>query len=141
MITVQFRPQTSEPVGIKTATLSVTDAAGTQTAELAGTSTLLGLFPLTQDFGTVPVAGTTTSTRTFIVANSNSAAVPVGMVTFSAPDFTRPAGAAGGTCGANLGAGSACTVIVRFKPQGTGLRSATMTVPNAPQAALTGTGQ
>jgi len=35
-VLVQFQPLTSEPAGIKNATISVTDAAGTQTSTLAG---------------------------------------------------------------------------------------------------------
>jgi hypothetical protein len=38
VVTVQFRPQTSQTTGAKTATISVTDAAGTQTSTLTGTA-------------------------------------------------------------------------------------------------------
>jgi hypothetical protein len=37
-VTVQFKPQTNLPVGAKSATLSISDAAGTQTASLTGTA-------------------------------------------------------------------------------------------------------
>jgi len=37
-VTVQFRPLTSQTTGLKTATVSVTDAAGTQTSTLSGTA-------------------------------------------------------------------------------------------------------
>jgi len=39
LITVQFRPLVTEPLHSLSATLSVTDAAGTQTAALTGTAT------------------------------------------------------------------------------------------------------
>ncbi len=38
IVTVQFRPSTNEAAGIKNATLSVTDSAGTQTSTLIGTA-------------------------------------------------------------------------------------------------------
>src|SRR5262249_3933518 len=38
VVTVQFRPLTAEPTGTKNATVSVTDAAGTQTSTLTGTA-------------------------------------------------------------------------------------------------------
>jgi hypothetical protein len=38
VVTVQFRPVTTLPVGVKTATISVTDIAGTQTSSLSGTA-------------------------------------------------------------------------------------------------------
>ena len=37
-VTVQFKPLTAQPVGVKTATISVTDVAGTQTSTLNGTA-------------------------------------------------------------------------------------------------------
>ena len=38
VITVQFKPLTAQPAGLKTVTLSVSDAAGTQTSTLNGTA-------------------------------------------------------------------------------------------------------
>jgi hypothetical protein len=38
VVTVQFRPQTTQTTGVKNATISVTDAAGTQTSTLTGTA-------------------------------------------------------------------------------------------------------
>jgi hypothetical protein len=38
MVTVQFQPKTAQTTGAKTATISVTDAAGTQTSTLTGTA-------------------------------------------------------------------------------------------------------
>ena len=38
VVTVQFRPLTSQTTGVKNATISVTDAAGTQTSTLTGTA-------------------------------------------------------------------------------------------------------
>jgi len=58
--------------------------------------------------------------------------------------FARPAGAAGGTCGAALAAAAACTVNVVFSPKSAGPFSRTLTVsytgvPAIP-VTLTGTG-
>jgi len=38
MVTVQFTPLTTQTAGVKNATVSVTDAAGTQTSTLTGTA-------------------------------------------------------------------------------------------------------
>ena len=38
VVTVQFRPLTSQPIGVKNATVSVSDLAGTQTSTLTGTA-------------------------------------------------------------------------------------------------------
>jgi hypothetical protein len=38
VVTVQFQPKTAQTTGVKTATISVTDAAGTQTSTLTGTA-------------------------------------------------------------------------------------------------------
>jgi len=38
VVSVQFRPLTTQPLGAQAATVSVTDAAGTQTATLTGTA-------------------------------------------------------------------------------------------------------
>ncbi len=38
LVTVQFKPLTAQTIGVKTATISVTDAAGTQTSTLTGTA-------------------------------------------------------------------------------------------------------
>jgi hypothetical protein len=38
VVTVQFQPKTAQTTGLKTATISVTDAAGTQTSTLTGTA-------------------------------------------------------------------------------------------------------
>jgi hypothetical protein len=38
MVTVQFKPLTAQPAGLKAATLSVTDSIGTQTSTLNGTA-------------------------------------------------------------------------------------------------------
>ena len=38
VVTVQFKPLTAQPAGLKAATLSVSDSAGTQTSALNGTA-------------------------------------------------------------------------------------------------------
>jgi len=144
-VTVRFVSPASDTAGLKIATLSVSDAAGTQTSALSGTVTLLAMVPPPQgtNFGSVPVAGTTAVTRTFTMVNQGAGAATINPVTFSSGDFTRPSGAAGGTCGATLNAGASCTINVRFKPLATGARSAVMSVGplgTAPTANLTGTG-
>ena len=146
MITVRFVSPANDTAGLKIATLSVADAAGTQTSALTGTVTLLAITPASQNFGTVSVSGTTASMSTFTVVNQGNTAATIDPVMFSTGDFTRPSGTAGGTCGATIAASpAACTIIVRFKPLAPvtpTARSAVMAVGaegTAPTRNLTGT--
>jgi len=94
-----------------------------------------------------PQTLTLTNTGTVQLTAINITITPISPTT--AGVFTRPGGAAGGTCGATLppppGAGSSCTINITFTPTATGSRSATLSVNGAGLAApltatLTGTG-
>jgi hypothetical protein len=64
-------------------------------------------------------SGTTSNARTLTVTNTGTVALAGGTFTFgggSPQPFSRPAGAAGGTCGASLAPGASCTVNVVFAP-------------------------
>jgi hypothetical protein len=64
-------------------------------------------------------AGTTSSAQTLTVTNSGNTALAGGAFTFGGgipQPFSRPAGAAGGTCGAGLAVGASCTINVVFSP-------------------------
>ena len=145
-IEVQFRPvgtdTASPPPSV--ATLSVADAAGTQTASLSGTITYapLTLTPAgTTNFGTVRVAGTTGATRTFTVAGAAGTPVTWAFGGTNAGDFTRNGGTCGGAQGSAIPAAGSCTIVVRFKPLSATptSRAGTMTVPGSTPVTLTGT--
>jgi HYDIN/CFA65/VesB-like, Ig-like domain len=83
--------------------------------EFQGTSTTLAyVSPTGLSYGTV-VDGTTSAAQTLTLNAGGAALTGIG-VTISSPLYSRPAGAAGGNCGAALAAGATCTINVVFKP-------------------------
>ena len=83
------------------------------------------------------------------VTNTGNTALAGGTFTFGGgtpQPFTRPAGAAGGTCGAGLAVGASCTIGVRFAPTTAVAFSRTLTVAytgatvTPTPVSLTGTG-
>jgi len=95
-------------------------------------------------FGNVAV-GTNSTAQTLTLHNTGSATLTgIGLV-FSSPRYSRPGGAAGGTCTATLAAASTCTINVVFHPTVTGLVNATLTINasvpvTGSPVALSGTG-
>ena len=72
--------------------------------------------------------GTTSTARTLTLHNTGTANLTGITVVVTAP-FSRPAGAAGGTCAATLaGAGATCTVNVVFSPTAVGASTGTATI-------------
>jgi hypothetical protein len=64
-------------------------------------------------------SGTTSSSQEVTVTNTGNTALADGLFTFGGgtpQPFTRPAGSAGGTCGATLAIGTSCTINVVFSP-------------------------
>jgi hypothetical protein len=101
-------------------------------------------------FGNAPV-GNTSSAKTLTVTNTSlgNVALTGGTFTFgtqSPQPFSRPAGAAGGTCGATLASGASCTINIVFTPGSQATFSSTLTVAFAgatvtsSPVTLTGTG-
>jgi hypothetical protein len=90
------------------------------------------------------LVNSTSAAQTLTLANSGGGQATGIGVTFAGP-FSRPAGGAGGTCGATLNAGATCTINVVFTPTATGSATGTATI-NASVAvfgspvALSGTG-
>jgi hypothetical protein len=88
--------------------------------------------PTNVAFANVAVGGNTTQTLTVTNATGSTlTGINVTVVTNSPPSsnvFSRPAGAAGGTCAATLATGSTCTIIVRFAPTAAGVYTGTATV-------------
>ena len=74
--------------------------------------------PTSLAFGT-QLDGTTSAAQTVTVTNTGAAALNGGTFTFGgSTTFSRPAGAAGGTCGATLAVGANCTINVVSPPDG-----------------------
>jgi hypothetical protein len=93
--------------------------------------------------------GTTSNARTVTVTNTGNSALAGGTFTFGGgtpQPYTRPAGAAGGTCGAALAVGGTCTINVVLAPTTVGVLSRTLTVAytgatvTPTPVSLTGTG-
>jgi len=74
------------------------------------------------------VVGFASPAQTLTLSNTGGSSVTGIASVFSSPRYSRPAGAAGGTCGATLAAGATCTIEVVFTPTATGLVSATLTI-------------
>ena len=138
--TLQFIPTVA---GMASATLNVTTANGTLTVPALGVGVAaapsVAISPAMQNFGSV-VVGQTTST-TFNVVNSGTGSTPfsLGVTGANASQFSLT----GGTCGplATLAAGASCTAIVQFAPTTTGTLTAGLSFGGGTAtAALTGTG-
>ena len=112
-----------------------TPAAGTAMAFVSGG-------PLA--FGNV-VVGTNSPTQTLTLHNTGAVNLTAITITVTAP-FNRPAGAAGGTCGATLTpAAATCTINVRFSPTAAGSATGSVTITSnatvsGSPVALSGTG-
>ena len=104
----------------------------------------LSVTPTSLAFGNVPL-NTTSAANTLTLANSGGASATGLAISFTGP-FARPAGAAGGTCGATLAANATCTINVTFAPgttlglsNGSAVITANVSVSGSP-VALSGTG-
>jgi hypothetical protein len=72
--------------------------------------------------------GFSSPARTLTLHDTGTAAGTGITLTFSSALFSRPAGAAGGTCTATLAAGATCTINVVFTPTALGAASGTLTI-------------
>jgi hypothetical protein len=136
-ISIAFIPTTG---GARTATLSLTDNVGTQTAVLSGTGQNPAtdtLTPLTLTFAQQTLH-TTSVAQTITLSNTGDLALTSIAPSLSPGDFAFTT-----TCSNALPAKSSCTFSITFTPTVTGSRSATLTVTDAFHAqtvALSGTG-
>jgi hypothetical protein len=109
----------------------------------AAAGTVLSVTPSPLSFGNVATGAT--STLTLTLSNSGTVGATGITIAVGAAPFSRPAGAAGGTCGATLAAATTCTINVTFAPTtavastGTATITANVAVTGAP-VTLTGTG-
>jgi Bacterial Ig domain len=89
--------------------------------------------------------GFPTAARTLTLHNTGTATGTGIALTFSSALFSRPAGAAGGTCTTTLATGATCTINVVFTPTALGAVSGTLTITanvavTGSPVALSGTG-
>jgi len=126
--------------GAESATLTVEDAYGTQTATLSGTGIGAGLAPAALVFAAQAV-GTISAPQTLTLSNYLSSLLSLNGATIegmNAKDFLMST-----SCGSLLAEKSNCTYKIFFKPSSSGRESATLSVNDADgtqMAALTGTG-
>ncbi len=136
-ISVSFTPTAS---GTRSGVLSISDSAGTQTAQLSGTGNAPAtdtLTPASLTF-TQQAIGSTSAAQQVTVTNSGDVALTLITASISAGDFT-----AINTCGASLNPHSTCAISVAFAPTAVGTRSATITMTDqfrSQTVSLTGIG-
>lgn len=126
-IRVQFAPPAGSTPQNYSASLSITATIGATSYPVTGAPvSITGTgIPVVKSASVSPAAlafgnwatGTTSGPMTLTVTNTGNVALSGGTFTIgaSAP-FSRPAGAAGGTCGTTLGLGATCTINVVFAP-------------------------
>jgi hypothetical protein len=91
------------------------------------------------------IVGVTSAAQTLTLHNTGNAGGTGIALTFSSSVFSRPTGAAAGTCGATLAAGTTCTINVVFTPTAAGPTLATLSISanvavNGSPVGLSGTG-
>lgn len=140
-IAVTFTPGN---INHRTATLTITDSAGTQTVAITGTGTAAEFSPTSLTFAAQTV-GTTSPAQTITLTNaSGGATISITSLTITgtdASDFAQT-----NTCGTSVAPKKSCTISVTFTPTATGARTASVSVSDnaggSPQTvALSGTGQ
>jgi hypothetical protein len=138
-ISVEFKP-TAE--GTQSATLTVVDGGGTQTAAVSGTGTAVKFAPASLTF-TGTAVGASSAPQTATMTNLGSSAITITSIVVGGADpsdFTET-----NTCGSTLAPNSSCAITVTFSPNALGTLTANITVTDSdvtsPQKLiLTGTG-
>jgi hypothetical protein len=136
-LSISFTPTAS---GTRTGLLTVTDSAGTQTAQLTGTGNAPATDTLTPASLTFAQQAISTTSPAQQVTLTNSGDVALTLITASASpgDFT-----ATNSCGPSLNPRSSCAISVAFVPTAIGTRTATLTVTDqfrSQTVSLAGTG-
>src|ERR1035437_7421357 len=142
-ISVKFTPQAT---GTRTATLNVKDSANNspQTVSLTGTGELQVAWTPTSLTFAAQAVKTSSAAQTVTLTNDLSTALIISGISFTGTDPSDFAQT--NTCGSSVAAKGKCTLSVKFTPQATGTRTATLNVKdtanNSPQTVkLTGTGE
>ena len=135
-LSIEFVPTAS---GARTGTLTVTDSAGSQSAQLSGTGVSPAtdaLSPLSLSFGPQQLA-TPSAAQQLTLTNSGDAAL-----TLIAPSVTGDF-AVVNACGASLAGHSSCALQVSYVPKGVGAETGILSVADefrTQSVLLTGTG-
>ncbi len=136
-LSIRFTPSAG---GTRTGVLTVTDSAGTQTAQLTG----MGNAPATDTLAPASLSfaqqaiGTTSAAQQVTLTNAGDVALTLIRASIGAGDF-----AATNSCGASLNPHSTCAISVAFVPTAVGTRTATITVTDqfrSQTVGLSGTG-
>lgn len=136
-LSISFTPTAR---GTRTGVLTITDSAGTQTAQLSGTGNASAtdtLTPSSLSFAQQAI-GTTSAAQQITLTNSGDVALTLITAAVSAGDFT-----ATNSCGASLNPHSTCAISVAFVPTAIGTRTATLTISDqfrSQTVTLSGTG-
>jgi hypothetical protein len=142
-VAVQFFPQT---VGTDVTRLTVAASAGPGTTQVTNTLTGIGtstvtVNPTSQAFGTVP-NHTASAAFTFTFTNSSESPTDILHTILGGTDSTSFSITTDNCTGRTLTSTGTCTILVKFTPQTTGAKTATLDVTGAAgqtQAILTGT--
>ena len=138
-INVTFSPTVA---GARNGTLTVSDSAGSQIANLSGTGIpVVSLTPSSVNFGNQGLNTKSAATALTLANNQSSSLTGIGVsiTGANAGDFAQSH-----NCGTSLAATSSCTVNVTFTPSAYGARTATLNVSNSVRtltSSLTGTGK
>jgi hypothetical protein len=126
-VTVSFHPATA---GSLTATLNITDGAGTQKVSLSGAATAaattVSVSPASLAFASTAV-GATTAAQLVTIKNTGTASVSLtseNLTGTNATSFVKSAT----TCTTALAVGAICTVSVEFKPTVAGALTASLSI-------------
>ena len=121
-MSIDFTPTAS---GSRSATFSITDSVGTQTASLSGSGNAPAtdtLSPLSLTFAQQQI-GTTSAAQQVTLTNAGDVALTLITASTSPGDF-----AVTNSCGNSLAAHSTCAFSVTFSPTAPGMRSGTLTI-------------
>jgi hypothetical protein len=142
-LSISFTPTAS---GTRSGVLTVTDTAGTQTAQLTGTGNAPAtdtLTPASLSFAQQAI-GSTSAAQQVTLTNNGDVALTLITAAISPGDFASPGDfTATNSCGPSLNPHSSCAISVAFVPTAIGNRTATLTVTDqfrSQTVALTGTG-
>jgi hypothetical protein len=134
-ITVIYTPGATATTGATgslaiTGSVAVTGSPVTLTGNSVAATHTATVTPSSLAFGNW-ATGTTSNPLTLTVTNTGNSALAGGTFTFGGgtpQPYSRPTGAAGGTCTAALAVGASCTYTVRFAPTTVASFSRTLTV-------------
>jgi hypothetical protein len=139
-ITITFKPAA---LGSRSATLNVSSNGGTATTALSGTGTgtpNASLSTTSLNFGTLTL--NTTGTQKLTLSNTGSAPLSISSIKIqgtNAGDFSQS-----NNCPSSLGAATACTISLAFRPTAVGTRTSSLGITSnggSPVVNLTGTGK